>query len=224
MNQPSTAPEALVIMAKYPEAGGVKTRLARHLGDELSCQLYQSFLRDLEEKFGSHPRPLYWAYTPPESDFPSLLSTQSRCFPQEGVGLGERLLNSFRRLFQQGCQRVVIIGSDAPHLLTDWIDEAFAMLVKVDVVLAPAEDGGYNLVGLKQPHDLFLGISLSTPRTLADTLDRARRLRLSVHLLPASFDVDEMEDLQKLRRFLAYHGQSLPHTQAILKRIEERPR
>jgi radical SAM protein with 4Fe4S-binding SPASM domain len=105
--------------------------------------------------------------------------------------------------------------------LTEWIDEAFMALAEVDAVFAPAEDGGYNLVGLKQTYDLFSGISMSTPHVLADTLERARALGLSVHLLPTSFDVDEIEDLEKLRRFLAQNGESLPHTQNILKQTGE---
>lgn len=221
MNRLSEASEALVIVAKYPEVGAVKTRLARFIGDERVCQLYLSFIRDLDEKFGGRHRPLFWAYTPPESDFPSLIEATHQCFPQEGSWLGERLLNIFRRLFQQGFQRVAIMSSDSPHMLTEWIDEAFAALAEVDAVFAPAEDGGYNLVGLKQAHDLFSGIAMSTPHVLADTLERARALGLSVHLLPTSFDVDEIEDVEKLRLFLAQNGEPLPHTREILKRIEK---
>ncbi|MBI3951614.1 MAG: TIGR04282 family arsenosugar biosynthesis glycosyltransferase [Acidobacteria bacterium] len=212
-------PEALVIVAKYPEVGGVKTRLARYIGDELTCQLYISFIRDLQEKFGGRQRPLFWAYTPPESDFPSLVDARSQCFPQEGAWLGERLLNIFNRLFHQGFDRVAIMSSDSPHMPAEWIDEAFASLSEVDAVFAPADDGGYNLVGLKQTHDLFSSISMSTSHVLTETLERAHTLGLAVHLLPTSFDVDEIEDLEKLHRFLAQDGASLWHTRQILRRL-----
>ena len=214
------AEEALVIVAKYPEVGGVKTRLAQHIGQELASQLYLSFIRDLGAKFGQGPRPLFWAYTPAGSDFPELVNSGSRCFLQEGEHLGARLHNIFRRLFQQGYQRVAILSSDSPQMLREWIDEAFAHLFHVDVVLAPADDGGYNLVGLKADHDVFTGITMSTPRVLAETMERARALNLSVHLLPTSFDVDAIEDLEKLRLFLAHSDEPLVHTRKVLGRLK----
>ncbi len=211
--------EALVIAAKYPEVGTVKTRLARQLGHERVCQLYLSFLRDLEEKFERGPRPLFWAYTPPGSSFPLLMRSSHRGFPQEGDDLGQRVLNMFRRLFHDGFQRVVVIGSDSPHIPTEWVDEAFASLSEVDAVFAPADDGGYNLVGLKQTHDLFSDIPMSTPQVLTETLERAHRLGLSVHLLPISFDIDEIEDLEKLRDQLTLDKCSLPHTHEVIRQI-----
>ncbi len=210
--------EALVIMAKQPRVGGVKTRLARHVGDDLAYRLYLGFLRDLEGKFAGLERPILWAYTPPESEFTSLVSCGSRCFPQEGALLGERLLNGFRRLFREGFERVVFMSSESPHLPAEWIDEAFGALAEVDVVFAPAEDGGYNLVGMSEVHDVFTGVEMSTPRVLGDTLARVEALGLSSRLLPVSFDVDEIEDLEKLRSFLARDADCLPHTRRILER------
>jgi hypothetical protein len=216
------AEEALVIVAKYPEVGSVKTRLAQHIGQELASQLYLGFIRDLEAKFSQGRRLLFWAYTPAGSNFPGLVNSGSQCFPQEGEYLGARLHNIFRRLFRQGYQRVAIMSSDSPQMLREWIDEAFARLLEIDVVLAPADDGGYNLVGLRADHDLFTGITMSTPRVLADTIERARMLNLSVHLLPASFDVDAIEDLEKLRRFLTQSDEPLIHTREVLGRLKEK--
>lgn len=212
--------EALVIVAKYPEIGDVKTRLARYIGAELASQLYLGFIRDLGARFGQGPRPLFWAYTPAERDFASLVNSGSQYFPQEGETLGARLLNIFRRLLREGYQRIIIMSSDSPHLPLEWIDEAFARLGEVDAVFAPADDGGYNFVGLKAEHDLFTGIEMSTPRVLAETLERAQALNLSVHLLPASFDVDAVEDVEKLRRFLSESDAPLVHTREVLKRLE----
>ena len=216
----SNAQEALVIVAKHPEIGKVKTRLARHIGDALACRLYVGFLRDLEEKFGERSYPLFWALAPPGGDALGLLRPGSRCFSQEGESLGERLLNIFQRLLQQGFERVAIMGSDSPHMPAEWIDEAFASLRRVDAVFAPADDGGYNLVALKQAHDLFSGIVMSTPGVLEASLERARELGLRVHLLPRSFDVDEIEDLERLRGHLTNDADSLPHTRRILNETE----
>jgi hypothetical protein len=214
------AEEALAIVAKYPETGNVKTRLAQHIGAELAGQLYMSFIRDLETKFSQGPRPLFWAYTPADRDFSSLVNSGCQCFPQEGEHLGARLQNIFRRLFRQGYQRVAIMSSDSPQMPREWIDETFAHLTQADVVFAPADDGGYNLIGMKHEHDLFTGIHMSTPQVLADTLERARALNLSAHLLPASFDVDVIEDVEKLRRFLADSDEPLVHTRAVLRRLK----
>lgn len=222
MDMDAHSPEALVIVAKYPEVGRVKTRLAKHLGDEMACRLYLGFIRDLEEKFGNGVRPLYWAYTPPTSHFASVVRAGSRCFPQDGVWLGERLLNIFRRLLGAGFQRVVVMGSDAPQMRPEWIEEAFAVLTRVDTVLAPAEDGGYNLIGMKKAHDVFSNITMSTPQVLAETLERVKSLGLSVHLLPTSFDIDEIEDVAKLCQLIKQDSGHLPHTQHVLRQLEKR--
>lgn len=214
--------EALVIVAKYPEVGRVKTRLAKHLGDEMACRLYLGFIRDLEEKFGNGVRPLYWAYTPPTHHFASVVRAGSRCFPQDGGWLGERLLNIFRRLLGAGFRRVVVMGSDAPQMRPEWIEEAFTALTRVDIVLAPAEDGGYNLIGMKQAHDVFSGVMMSTPQALADTAERIKSLGLSVHLLPTSFDVDELEDVEKLCRVIEQDDSDLSHTRDILRQLGNR--
>ena len=220
----SNAQEALVIVAKHPEIGKVKTRLARYIGDALACQIYVGFLRDLDEKFGERSYPLFWALAPPGGDSLDVLRPESRCFSQEGESLGERLLNIFQRLLHQGFQRVAIMSSDAPHMPAEWIDEAFSSLRQVDAVFAPAEDGGYNLVALKQAHDLFSSIAMSTPGVLEATLERARELGLRVHLLPRSFDIDEMEDLERLRGHLTDDADSLPHTRRILSETERAKR
>ncbi len=209
--------EALVITAKYPQAGKVKSRLARHIGDEAAARLCLGFIGDLEEKFGNRNRPLFWAYTPADSDFPSLV--RSPYFPQEGADLGERLLEIFRRLIAVGFRRVCVMGSDLPHMPPEWIDRAFAALSGADCALTPAQDGGYTLMGLKEPHDLFSGIPMGTSGVLAATLARAKALGLSVHLLPAIFDVDDLKDLENLRRFFDTAEGGLRRTRANLQRI-----
>jgi rSAM/selenodomain-associated transferase 1 len=211
--------EALVIMARYPEEGAVKTRLARDLGQQATLRLYRAFIDDLAGKFGSLSRPLIWYYFPAASPFQRLFSRRFPCRPQSGTTLQERMLRLFEELFGEGCKRVVVIGADVPHIPAEAVDEAFSLLEAADVVLRPSRDGGYHLIGLKAPWDLFSGIPMSTDRVLHDTIERAASMGLSVHCLEPSFDVDTVDDLKRLSRFLETTEDSLPRTREALRKI-----
>src|SRR5579872_2950938 len=137
------ADTALVIVARYPQPGATKTRLAKELGNEETAQLYRAFLRDLAHRFAEQPAyDLHWAYTPAGVDYAGFLATlapshaqNTRCFPQRGEDFGERLLNAFRETHAQGYRRTVLIGSDSPHIDRDIITRAIDALDNSDVVL-----------------------------------------------------------------------------------------
>ena len=209
---------ALVVMARYPALGEVKTRLAATLGAERACALYRAFLSDLDQRFTKGPRALIWAHHPPGRDFAAAIGTRARCIPQVGADLGERMHNVFRLLCGEGFGRVVIIGADVPHVRIEWLDEADAQLAAADVVLGPTVDGGYYLIAMHAPHDVFSGIPMSTPHVLAATRTKAAATGLRVHLLPPSFDIDEVDDLERLRDVLARDPLlALPATKAALR-------
>src|SRR5512135_2899338 len=109
--QTPVSKEALVIMARYPEAGAVKTRLARDLGLQMTLRLYRAFIDDLAGKFGSLSRPLIWYYLPASAPFPQLFSNRYPCRPQSGSSLQERMLRIFEDLFREDFNRVVVIGA-----------------------------------------------------------------------------------------------------------------
>jgi rSAM/selenodomain-associated transferase 1 len=211
--------EALVIMARYPEEGAVKTRLARDLGPHWTVRLYRAFLDDLAGKFGTLHRPLIWYYLPESSPFAQLFSQRFPCRPQAGSSLQERMLRIFEDLFGEGFQRVVVIGADVPHIPVEAVDEAFARLNEGDAVFRPSRDGGYHLIGLKAPWNLFSGIPMSTDRVLRDTIERAASMGLSVHCLAPSFDVDTIDDLRRLSEFLATTDDPLPRTRQVIADI-----
>ncbi len=213
--------EALVIMARYPEEGAVKTRLARDLGTHWTIRLYRAFLDDLAGKFGTLHRPLIWYYLPESSPFAQLFSQRYPCRPQAGSSLQERMLRIFEDLFGEGYQRVVVIGADVPHIPVEAVEEAFTLLGATDVVLRPSSDGGYHLIGLRATEDLFSGISMSTDRVLRETVERAASIGLSVHCLAPSFDVDTIGDVKRLIRFLANTDDPLPRTREALADIEK---
>jgi rSAM/selenodomain-associated transferase 1 len=209
--------QALFIVARAPIAGQTKTRLGAHIGHKATVALYSAFLRDLSARFTEAAArdgyDLYWYYTAPdemndalaERTFATATSDGSALLRQVGDDFGQRLRYGFQTLRERGYERIVVIGSDSPHLPTAWIQEAFAALRNDDVVIGPARDGGYYLLGLRvesEPRDLFTSVPMSAPDTCARTIERAKRQQLSVAYTPASFDVDEVDDLRLLRETL----------------------
>jgi 2-phospho-L-lactate guanylyltransferase (CobY/MobA/RfbA family) len=116
--------------------------------------------------------------------------------------------------------RVIMIGSDVPHVRDAAIDEAERHLDDHDVVLGPSQDGGYYLIALRQPRDLFSMVEMGTPKVLERTLEVIRSAGLDAYLLPPDFDIDEEDDLRRLRDLLTQPGApQLPHTTRVLNEI-----
>ncbi len=214
------APAAvLVVMARQPVPGAVKTRLGRRIGAEAACALYRAFLVDIAATLGGGPWELTWAVTPAGADLRPIVGAAAHGIAQRGADLGERMAHCFDDLFARGASRVVMIGADVPHLGAAAIAAAFAALDDTDVVLTPTRDGGYCLVGQRAVHDLFGGISMGTAQVFAQTMDRVAALALRASVQPPSFDIDEWEDVVALRALIAGGAVSLPHTAAVLDEI-----
>jgi rSAM/selenodomain-associated transferase 1 len=217
---------ALVVMARYPEEGKTKTRLARSLGDAETAQLYRAFLIDLANRFTGQALDLIWTYTPPDVDYACFLTElapsltgKMQCFPQRGADFASRLLYAFQWPFEHGYRNMIIIGSDSPHISATVIGKALDALDKADVVLGPAEDGGYYLIAMRQPHDVFSGILMSTSEVLAMTIALAQQQGLTVKLIDTLFDVDEMPDLLRLAQLLHEDSSRAPVTAAMLAKM-----
>jgi rSAM/selenodomain-associated transferase 1 len=220
---------ALVIMARYPQKGMVKTRLARSIGDERTLQLYQAFLIDLAHRFAGSEFNVHWAYTPAQADFKRYLaelvpdvSQQWQCFPQEGEDFGARLHHAFRMTCPQPFRQTVLIASDSPHVSQAIIHQAQQALDEADVVLGPAEDGGYYLIAMREPHDVFTDIPMSTEVVLEMTLAKARGQGLTTRLLAPLFDVDEVTELVRLAALLQQEQALAPATAIFLEQIMEK--
>lgn len=230
--------DALVIVAKVPEPGMVKTRLAAVIGPQRAASLYRAFLGDLAERFGAAQRAgdydLRWACAPgrqaplaaPEA-LRGAVGSAGAVFAQRGNDFAERLYQIACDCRAAGYRRLVISSSDSPHLPADTVAQAFAALGRSDVALGPAEDGGYYLIGLwldrqsitpsDAPPDLFRGIRMSTATVCAETLARARALGLSTTLLAPTFDIDEAPDLARLWDALRHADERLaPRTRLAL--------
>jgi uncharacterized protein len=208
-------------MARHPLPGQVKTRLANRIGDAAACALHAAFISDLASRLRTFPCPTAWAYWPPDAPFPPLVGGGD-CFPQQGHDLGERLASAIERCLASA-PGVVAIGADVPHVPESAVaDAAHHLAVGTDLVLGPARDGGYYLVGLGAPHRaLFESIPWGTERVLGATLDRARELGLRTTLVEETFDIDELEDLADLRTALRTGTITLEHTAALLETMAE---
>jgi len=196
-------------MARYPEIGKTKTRLGRTLGNDRATTLYQAFLTDLAHRFAGQAYDLHWAYTPSEANFRAFIATLASpyaqhmtCFPQQGADLGARLHRVFIETHKRGFERTIVIGSDSPHISLTIVANACKALDEADVVLGPAEDGGYYLIAMHQPHDVFTGIPMSTSVVSQMTIELAHRQELLVRLLQPLLDVDELPDLLRLAELL----------------------
>jgi uncharacterized protein len=194
--------DALIIFVKAPRLGKVKTRLGPELDPQPVLALYKAMVEDLLDRFDSADGPdLVLCYDPPEAErlIADWLGRDRRYCPQSPGDLGARLRDAFARAFAIGYRRVLIAGSDIPTLEPATIAEALRGLCDHDLVISPAPDGGYSLVGLnRQQPDLFRNIPWSTPGVFEATLASARRLGLSTRILPSLRDVDTFTDLERL--------------------------
>lgn len=189
-----------MVFAREPIAGQVKTRLIPALGAEGATRLYRRLLRIALDAATGVPgvRPELWcAGAPPDGGECARLAGRDGLdwYHQPAGNLGARMAEAFRSALS-GCDRAVLIGSDCPGYSTDYLAAAFAGLADRDVVLGPAVDGGYVLIGLSRPAPaLFTGIDWGTDRCLSDTRARLVALGLDWAELPTLSDIDRPEDL-----------------------------
>lgn len=195
----SSRSDVLGVFVKAPVAGLVKTRLAAEVGVHSAAEIYRDIGRRVVAACAgpSHETVVWFAPAGArpvvENWLKGLRVTAYRA--QVAGALGARLAAAFRRHFQAGARRVIVIGSDCPAVEAGLVSQALAALDEHDVVLGPAHDGGYYLIGLRAPApQLFRGIAWSTDAVLGQTLARARQLALSVLLLPTLRDIDSASD------------------------------
>jgi uncharacterized protein len=216
---------ALAIMAKFPAPGRVKTRLSPPLTPAEAADLALAFLLDKIAQVSRLPGvERFMAFTPPDAsaEFRTITGGTYGMIRQAGADLGERLSGVSERLLATVLPAAAIVGTDSPTLSDDCILEAVDVLAfsRADVVLGPAEDGGYYLIGLRRPSPfLFRDIAWGTPLVLRDTLARAETAGLRVHLLPAWYDVDTDTDLRRLARELAATPEFAPHTARCIRAL-----
>jgi len=212
-SSPLTPHAALVIFAKAPIPGQVKTRLCPPLTPDEAASLHGSFVLDALERsrddrttgrvtLNRVPLDRFVACAPSASHvFFKIIEERHgvQLLDQIGEDLGARMDQAFRAIFARGYQRVLVVGTDLPSLPGACYTEALSLLADHDLVLGPSLDGGYYLIGLRGPApELFVGMPWSTDRVCALTRAKADALGLKTGLLPTWRDVDTIEDLLAL--------------------------
>ena len=219
--------EKLILFARYPVPGRVKTRLIPALGAEGAAALHRRLVLRTLRTASKACRVL-----PAESEvrfdggteqaMSHWLGDSARFLPQGAGDLGERMAGAFEESFRSGSTATVIIGSDCPDLSPDAIAAAFARLKESPVVLGPAQDGGYYLIGLSRPMpELFRGIPWGTERVLAESLAVLQRLGCKPALLDPLQDIDRPEDLPVWRRIAASEDACLDRMSVIIPTLNE---
>jgi len=192
--------KALIIFIKNPERGKVKTRLAATLGDDKALEIYKQLLkhtRSICEQVEAD-RLLFYSNFIDQND--AWEGKYFKKFVQIGSDLGARMQAAFEEAFgRYGYRKVVIIGSDCADLTTDTITAAFQHLERHDMVIGPANDGGYYLLGMRQMFTpVFERKQWSTPSILKETRVDIENAGLTYHLLPQLTDIDTEEDYQSI--------------------------
>ena len=201
-DEKQTKARALVVVAKAPLEGLVKTRLSPRLNPADAATLYECLLGDIVGKLEKYKESEFWlAFAPGGEEYFSQNYPAIRLLAQRGKHLGERLHHVFVDLFGRGYGQIVVADSDSPTVPLSSIDRAFKLLSEdgYDLVLGPSDDGGYYLIGLKRPAEgIFHDIPWSTGSVLGTTLERAAELALTAGLLPPAYDIDIEDDLRRL--------------------------
>jgi rSAM/selenodomain-associated transferase 1 len=192
----------LIIFVKYPEPGRVKSRIASEIGAEKAAGVYSLMAETIIEKVSktdAHETIIFFDPPEREKEIIAWLGNSVRSYEhQRGTTIGDKMSNAFLSGFSSGAEKAVLIGTDIPEITADTVRAAFKGLDETDVVLGPAEDGGYYLIGLRQPEPrLFSGISWSTNVVLAQTIDRIEELSLEYYQLETLRDIDTYDDISE---------------------------
>lgn len=189
--------EALILFVRNPELGKVKTRISNVAGDAFALHVYKNLLAHTKTITLHLPVDKYVYYADEIQDEDLWNNDLYFKAKQEGLDLGTRMHHAFSSVFQKSYKKICVIGSDCLELTAQIIEDAFKKLDKTDVVIGPAADGGYYLLGMKNAiKDVFQGIDWSTNLVLSQTLKKLEN-RYSYELLPVLSDIDILEDLPK---------------------------
>jgi len=194
--------KAVLIFVKNIIEGRVKTRLAATLGNEAAMNIYRQLLQHAHDviKNIDADKIVFYSDVIEEDRWNN---DQFKKELQQGIDLGKRMENAFIHAFETGYDSVIIIGTDCPEINKNILETAFKELNDFDIVIGPATDGGYYLLGMKKLHSfLFKNMKWSTSTVFKDTIERCNAGQLSYFLLPELSDIDEEKDLIHFKNYL----------------------
>ncbi len=198
-----TSKKAIIIFVRNPELGKCKTRLAKTIGDEAALEVYNDLLKHTTDITGkiNADRYVYYSENINENDLWDNLLFRKKL--QTGDTLGKRMANAFTELFSLGYEKVLIVGSDLPNINTAHLNLGFKSLNDHDIVIGPAKDGGYYLLGmLKFNSKLFINKDWGNSTVLKDSLNDLKKEK--VYLLETLNDIDIYDDLKHIDTFKKY--------------------
>lgn len=207
-----TLRNTLIVFAKLPVSGRVKTRLTPPLSPDEATLLYRCMLEDILAKIATLDGldiKLWYEPAPAAADYFARIAPDMESRPQQGNDLGERMAEAFRHAFAAGCGAAVIIGTDSPDLPLAAIERACERLrePRTDVVFGPSRDGGYYLLAMKSLQgELFRDVPWGSDNVLAKSLEIAEAEGIGVSLLPVWHDVDQAADLMRPELLEADNG------------------
>jgi uncharacterized protein len=221
-----TLKERAILFTRYPEPGRVKTRLIPALGPKGACEHHRRMtelaVKELRELSTFRPLSVEVRFEGGTEDLmKEWLGTDLSFSPQGQGDLGIRMERAFQEAFQRGFESVVLIGSDCPDRTAKTLETAFVGLKKNDLILGPARDGGYYLIGLKEPQPLFTNIPWGSGEVFNLTHEKAQALGLNVLLLETLQDIDRPEDLPLWARIKDFSAGTLPGLSVIIPTLNE---
>jgi rSAM/selenodomain-associated transferase 1 len=215
----------LGLFAKWPQPGYVKTRLAAATSEVWAAEVALAFLQDLTGRLSPVPARRVLAFAPTDAGplFAGVVRDRFTLAPQADGDLGRRLSTFLGEQFAAGAGSVVVLGSDSPTVPLAYVEQAFAELERSDLVLGPATDGGYYLIGCaRRVPPIFDGVAWGGPTVLAETVARLAEPSWRLALLPPWYDVDSLEDWRMLCGHVAALRRAgldpgVPHTERLCR-------
>jgi rSAM/selenodomain-associated transferase 1 len=190
----------ICLMLKVPRPGEVKTRLGKEIGFEQAERIYRKLVEKQVAQLSGQEIEIHYTPSDEGGRMQEWLGPVHQYLPQSDGDLGERLKHAMRGAFRRGADAVLFLGGDCPDVTQDVILAACSLLTKCDVVIGPAQDGGYYLLGLKSDHPrVFEEINWSTDRVFTQTTSRLQELHLTSGTLPLCDDVDDLPSLTRAR-------------------------
>lgn len=193
----------ILLFVRAPVKGKIKSRLGSAIGEDAALELYRNFVLDTIDAIVKSGHPFRIFFHPPDAGeaLASWLGPHFHYIPQAGDDLGENMERAFRKVFTEGFTRAVLLGSDIPDVTPAVLNEAIESLGTNDVVMGPAADGGYYLIGCNRGSflpNVFHGIVWGTSTVFRETMGILHEASLRVHLVPEWQDVDTKDDLKSL--------------------------